>query len=198
MKAQVRDLSGAREALRASLHLYKRNIQARNLLGLVLNAMGESAEGLKEWVISKNMTTGPNIADRFINNMRRNMRELDSEVHGIKKYNQALQYARNGAKDLATIQLKKVVSVHSNMVKAYELLALLYIDDGKYDQARKILQRCLEVDRGNVSALYYLRELSNLSERGTKNVGVVGEDDREQLIIPADEREAGDHRRDHL
>ena len=75
MKAQVRDLSGAREALRASLHLYKRNIQARNLLGLVLNAMGESAEGLKEWVISKNMTTGPNIADRFINNMRRNMRE---------------------------------------------------------------------------------------------------------------------------
>ena len=193
MKAQVRDLSGARESLRASLHLYKRNIQARNLLGLVLNAMGESAEGLKEWVISKNMTTGPNIADRFINNMRRNMRELDSEVHGIKKYNQALQYARNGAKDLATIQLKKVVSVHSNMVKAYELLALLYIDDGKYDQARKILQRCLEVDRGNVSALYYLRELSNLSDRGTKSVGVVGEDDREQLIIPVRFRDFGSY-----
>ena len=191
-KAQARDLSGARDALKTSLHLYKQNTNARNLLGLVYYAMGESAEGLKEWVISKNMTKGSNMADRFINNLKRSMKDLDSESHGIKKYNQALNYCRNGAKDLATIQLKKVVSVHSNMTKAYELLALLYIDDEKFDQARKVLNQCLQVDRGNTHALHYLKELESMDTRSnSRSVGVVGEDDREQLIIPVRFRDYG-------
>lgn len=194
IKAQARDLTGARDTLKISLHLYKKNTDARNLLGLVYYAMGESAEGLKEWVISKNLSPNGNIADRFINALRRNMRDLDSEGHGIKKYNQALEYAKTGVKDLATIQLKKVVSVHSNMTKAYELLALLYIDDEKYDQAQKTLTRCLDVDRGNVSALHYLKELEALSGRSqTRSVGVVGDSEREQLIIPVRFRDYGSY-----
>ncbi len=192
LKAQARDLTGARESLKMSLHLYKENTNARNLLGLVYYAMGESAEGLKQWVLSKNLSEKNNIADRFINNMKRNMHDLDSEDHGIKKYNQALGYAKNGARDLATIQLKKVVAVHTNMVKAYELLALLYMEDGKYEQARKALTQCLEVDRGNTSAMYYLKELQQMSRQGSaRNVGTVGEDDREQLIIPVRFRDFG-------
>ena len=192
LKAQARDLTGARESLKMSLHLYKENTNARNLLGLVYYAMGESAEGLKQWVLSKNLSEKNNIADRFINNMKRNMHDLDSEDHGIKKYNQALGYAQNGARDLATIQLKKVVAVHTNMVKAYELLALLYMADGKYEQARKALTQCLEVDRGNTSAMYYLKELQQISRQGSaRNVGTVGEDDREQLIIPVRFRDFG-------
>ena len=194
IKARARDLTGARDALRKSLHLYKKNIEARNLLGLVEYAMGESAEALKEWVLSKNLSGArkSNIADRFINNLKRNMRELDSEGHGIKKYNQALNYCRSGARDLAVIQLKKVVSVHKNMTKAYELLALLYIEDGKYDQAEKILNQCLQVDRGNPSALYYLKELEAMNEKGTgRSIGLVGEDDREQVIIPVRFRDYG-------
>ncbi len=194
VKAQARDLSGAREALKTSLNLYKENVQARNLLGLVDYAMGESAEALKEWVISKNHQPANNIADRYINNLRRNMRDLDSEDHGIRKYNQALNYARNGARDLATIQLKKVVSVHPNMVKAYELLALLYIEDGKFDQARRILNRCLEVDRGNSSAIRYLRELNEMNTAGgSRSIGVVGDDDREQVIVPVRFRDFGSY-----
>ena len=194
MKAQARDLTGAKDCLKKSLHLYKKNTNARNLLGLVYYAMGESAEALKEWLISRNYAAKGNMAERFINSMHRNMKNLDSEDHGIKKYNQALEYCRNGAKDLATIQLKKVVSVHSNMVKAYELLALLYIDDGKYDQAEKILKKCLETDRGNTSALYYLKELRNMrGAGGARNVGTVGEDDREQLIIPVRFRDYGSY-----
>ena len=192
LKAQARDLTGARESLKMSLHLYKENTNARNLLGLVYYAMGESAEGLKQWVLSKNLSEKNNIADRFINNMKRNMHDLDSEDHGIKKYNQALGYAQNGARDLATIQLKKVVAVHTNMVKAYELLALLYMADGKYEQARKALTQCLEVDRGNTSAMYYLKELQQISRQGSaRNIGTVGDDDREQLIIPVRFRDFG-------
>ncbi len=192
VKAQARDLSGARDALKISLNLYKRNTDARNLLGLVYYAMGESAEGLRQWTLSKNLTKGQNIAERFINTMHRNMRDMDSEAHGIRKYNQALGYARNNAKDLAAIQLKKVVSVHSNMTKAYELLALLYMDDEKYEQARKVLNRCLEVDRGNVSALHYLNELDAMEgHAGIRSAGVVGDEEREKLIIPVRFRDYG-------
>lgn len=191
MRAQARDLTGARDALKTSLQLYKHNTNARNLLGLVYYAMGESAEGLKEWVISKNLSENSNIADRFINNMKRNMHDLDSEYHGIRKYNQALNYAKNDAKDLAVIQLKKVVSVHPNMTKAYELLALLYIEDEKYDQAKKVLNQCLAVDRGNMQAIRYLKELEQMTQGKGRNVGVVGEDDREQLIIPVRFRDYG-------
>ena len=194
VKAQARDLSGACESLKKSLELYKRNTNARNLLGLVYYAMGESAEGLKQWIISRNFSEHGNLADRYINNMQRSMKDLDSESHGIRKYNQALEYCHNDAKDLATIQLKKVISVHPNMVKAYELLALLYIDDEKYDQARKTLNKCLEVDRGSALAIHYLNELDDLTRKGNiKSAGVVGEEDREQLIIPVRFRDYGSY-----
>jgi len=190
-RAQARDLTGARDSLRTSLSLYKKNVQARNLLGLVYYAMGESAEALKQWVLSKNYAPNQNPADRYINAMRRNMHDLDSEDHGIKKYNQALAYAKSGATDLAMIQLKKVVSVHANMTKAYELLALLYMQDKKYDQATQVLNRCLLVDKGNVSAIRYLKEIEALTEHGARSVGVVGDEDREQLIIPVRFRDYG-------
>ena len=92
-KAEARDLTGARESLKTSLNLYKKNTNARNLLGLVLYAMGESAEALKMWVISKNYEPGKNMCDRYMNYIRRNMNSLDSDDHGIKRFNQALNYA---------------------------------------------------------------------------------------------------------
>ena len=49
-KARVRDLSGAEELLKQSLALYKKNIQARNLLGLVYYEMGEVVIALREWL----------------------------------------------------------------------------------------------------------------------------------------------------
>ena len=53
-RAGVRDLSGAVESLKKSLRFNKKNIQARNLLGLVYFEMGETVSALSEWVISKN------------------------------------------------------------------------------------------------------------------------------------------------
>ena len=54
-KARVRDLSGAAVYLKKSLDLYKKNTNARNLLGLVYFEMGETVDALAEWVISKNL-----------------------------------------------------------------------------------------------------------------------------------------------
>ena len=194
-KARARDLSGAVDSLRQSLALYKKNIDARNLLGLVYYAMGEAAEGLKQWIISENMTEERNIAHRYITLMCRNLQDLDSEGNGIRKFNQALTYASSDAKDMAVIQLKKVISVHRNMTKAYNLLALLYIDSDRPGPARKVLNRCLSVDRGNVTALAYLKELDDreADSEGGRSLGTVGENDREQLIIPVRFRDFGSY-----
>ncbi len=54
-KAQIRDMSGAITSLRKSLQYNRANIDARNLLGLVYYGRGEVAEGLVEWIISKNL-----------------------------------------------------------------------------------------------------------------------------------------------
>ena len=192
VKAEARNLSGAVDDLKASLHLYKKNIQARNLLGLVYSAMGESAEALKEWNTVQRISSGSPLAERFLGVLQKNMRELNSEANGLKRFNQALGYAKNNAKDLAVIQLKKVISTHPNMTKAYNLLALLYMEDGKYAQAEKVLVKCLETDRGNDTAIRYLKSIRELDESdNAKSLGTVGSEDREQLIIPVRFRDYG-------
>ena len=62
-KAQIRDLTGAVEDLKQSLVLYKRNTQARNLLGLVYFEMGETVSAMAEWVLSNHFQGGKNLAN---------------------------------------------------------------------------------------------------------------------------------------
>lgn len=193
-RAKARDLTGAAECLRVSLQLNKKNTNARNLLGLVYYEMGEAALALKEWVVSKNFRHRGNVADAYIQDMRENRQSLDSVDHSLHKFNQALEYAKTGAKDLAVIQLKKVIAVNSRMLKAYLLLALLYMEDQKYDQARAVVRKCLEIDRGNPQAMSYLRELAKYgSDKEKENVGVAGELEREEVIIPVRMRDYGSY-----
>ncbi len=193
-RAKARDLTGAVECLRISIQLYKKNINARNLLGLVYYEMGEAALALKEWVISKNYRHRGNIADAYIQDLRDNRKSLDGADHSIHKFNQALEYAKTGAKDLAVIQLKKVISVNPRMLKAYLLLALLYMDSQKYDQAKTVIKKCLEIDRGNPQAMSYERELSKYkTDKVQENIGVAGELEREEVIIPVRMRDYGSY-----
>ena len=118
-KAAVRDLSGAIESLRTSLRFYKMNIDARNLLGLVYFETGEVVEALTEWVISKNYQPRDNAASRYLNEIQNNPSRLDTINQTIKKYNQALLYCRQDSRDLAIIQLKKVLSLNPKLVSGH-------------------------------------------------------------------------------
>jgi Tfp pilus assembly protein PilF len=133
-KAKVRDLSGAIDYLRRSIHLYKKNISARNLLGLVYYEMGDVVEALSEWVISKNLQSDKNIADDYIGAVQNNQSRLDTINQTIKKYNMALSYAGQGSDDLAVIQLKKVLTLNPNLIKGHQLLALLYMKNNEYEK----------------------------------------------------------------
>ena len=61
-KARIRDLSGAAQCLKKSLHFNKYQTDARNLLGLIYYENGEVADALVQWVISLNLR--PTAGDR--------------------------------------------------------------------------------------------------------------------------------------
>ena len=165
-RAKVRDLSGAVDSLKASLQYYKGNIQARNLLGLIYYETGETVSALSEWVISKNQDGRDNIADTYLHEVQSNTSLLNTVNQTIKKYNQALIYCQQGREDLAVIQLKKILSINPKLVKAHQLLALLYIRDRKYDLARKSLRAAEKIDRGNTTTMGYLAEIDGHTGNG--------------------------------
>lgn len=158
-KAKVRNLTGATRDLRTSLKLNKENIPARNLLGLIYFETGEVVSALTEWIISKNLEPNKNIADEYIQAIQNNPARLETINQTIKKYNQSLLYCQQGSEDLAIIQLKKVLSLNPKLVKAHQLLALLYILTEEYDRAGRELRRALAIDCTDNMSLRYLEEL---------------------------------------
>lgn len=159
-KAQVRDLSGAIQALKVSIHVNKKNIKARNLLGLVYFEMGEVAMALSQWVISLNYKPEKNVADVYIRKVKANQNKLESLNQAAKKYNFSLRKAQEEGDDVALIQLKKVISANPKFVKAYLLLALVHMKNGEEEKAAKLLIKVLKIDRNNTLALRYLDEIN--------------------------------------
>lgn len=170
-KANVRDLSGAINCLRQSLKFNKNNIEARNLLGLVYFETGEVVAALSEWVISKNLRPDKNIADDYINMVQTNATKLDNIKQACKKYNQALVYCRQDSKDLAVIQLKKVLALNPKFIRAHHLLALLYMNMEEWEKARRELVKCQVIDTNNTTTLRYLKEVDKMQtpDDGAKN-----------------------------
>lgn len=197
-KAGVRDLTGAVNSLRQSLKLNKNNIKARNLLGLVYFEMGEVVTALREWVISKNLRPDKNIADNYIEKLQANSARLDSINQTIKKYNQALVYCNQDSKDLAVIQLKKVLSLNPRFIRAHQLLALLYMDNEQWEYAERELHKCMDIDRNNTQTLRYLREVELMlmpdesvkqPGRRRKEESVRYQSDNELIIQPVNVKE---------
>ncbi len=191
-KAQIRDLTGAVIALRQCLRLNKEHIDARNLLGLVHFEMGEVVSALSEWVISKNLQMDRNIAGDYITLLKNNQGKLDTYNQAIHKYNTALDLCHQGSDDLAIIQLKKVVTINPNFIKAQLLLAVLHIEKQEWEKAAVVLKRVIKIDHGNTQAQRYLREISKVTrQKGAKPKAKPKDDivryerDNETIIQPA-------------
>lgn len=162
-RAQVRDLSGAVSCLRDSLSLNKKNINARNLLGLVYFEMGDIVKALAQWIISRNTDASKdNPALYYIEQVQSNQAQLENINQTLKKYNQALQYCYQGSFDLAVIQLKKVLSINERLIQAYQLLALIYIQTEEFEKARRTVIKGLRVDKNNTRLLAYLNEIDEI------------------------------------
>ena len=161
-KANIRDLSGAIASLKKSLQYNRDNVPARNLLGLVYYGRGEVVEALVEWIISKNIRSHGNIATYYIKKVQESPSELEAINQAAKKYNQSLMYCQQGGEDLAAIQLRKVIAAHPNFVRAYQLLALLYMESEQYATARQMIRKAHKLDTTNEITLRYMHELKQL------------------------------------
>lgn len=162
-RAKVRDLSGAVISLRQSLKFNKNNINARNLLGLVYFEMGEVTAALSEWVISMNLRSKKNVAADYVDRVKNSGKKIDTINQAIKKYNKALGYCHQpDGVDMAVIQLKSVLGMMPNFIRARQLLALCYLKTGKPELARREAEACREIDVNNTTALRYLAEAENM------------------------------------
>lgn len=170
--AQIRDMSGAVYMLERSLKYNKRNIDARNLLGLVYFETGEVVAALSEWVISKNIKPAENIASEYIDTLRENQQRLENIQHTIKRYNRALDLCKAGEDDMACIALKKAIEANPKLIKAYYLLSLIYMKRGEYERAGKVLKKALPIDRTNPTALRFLNEIDARTGKITDTVNL--------------------------
>ena len=155
-KARSRDLSGAVTALKKSLRFDKYQTDARNLLGLIYNEIGEVGAALTQWVISLNLQEQDNLAEEYLRKVHAARGYLELADQAAKKYNQALIYAQNDNEDLATLLLMRMVEEFPQYVKAQELLALLYLHQEDYIKAGRCLYQALKIDRYNPWVLHYM------------------------------------------
>ena len=149
-KAKNRDLAGAADMLRRSVKLNKRNVDARNLLGLVYFEMGETVQAFSEWVMSTNIQPDNNPADKYLVAIEQDRAKVDELNHTIKKFNIALEYANEGTDDMAIIQLKKVLNQNPKFIKASQLLCLLYMKNGQYERAKRTILKSLKIDKAHI------------------------------------------------
>lgn len=166
-KANIRDLSAAIVSLRRSLQYNRSNIAARNLLGLVYYGRGDVVEALVEWILSKNFQSHDNIANYYISKVQEVPGELEEINQAVKKFNLSLDYAAQNGEDMAIIQLKKAIAVHPTYVKAYQLLALLYLKTEQYTAARQVLRTAHKLDTTDDFTLRYMHELNQIRKNRT-------------------------------
>lgn len=187
-KAQVRDMSGAILCLHQSLRLYKMNIDARNLLGLIYYEMGEIVDALAEWIISVEYRRKGNPASKYLGMLQHNEEALNEMEMATRKYNQTLVLLQDGSEDLAILQVNKVLNLNPRFVKAYQLAALIYMRRKSYGRAERLLKKAHSIDRTNAVTLRYLDVLKAIAARRRKRKGVEDEDtdplSADDVIIP--------------
>ncbi len=159
-KVQMRDLSGAEVQLKKALTYNKAHKDARNLLGLVYNEMGEKGKAYIQWQISSRLVNvEENAANLYIKEMEEHPSVFEEINETAKKFNLALSYAKQGSDDLAMIQIKKVLSITPNFVRGHLLFALLHMRAGNKEEAKNDLNNALAVDNYNTTARRYMIEI---------------------------------------
>ncbi|MDD3252463.1 MAG: tetratricopeptide repeat protein [Lachnospiraceae bacterium] len=195
IKAGQRDLCGAVAALKKSLRFDKFQTDARNLLGLIYNEIGEVGAALTQWVISLNLQETDNLAEEYLRKVHAARGYLEVADQAAKKYNQALNYAQNENEDLAVLLLMRMLDEFPQYVKAQELLALLYIHHEDYTKAGRCLYQALKVDRYNPLAQRYMTVAkqntgrAEIEKRKLKNAFSHRQMQDDDIIIPPSYKE---------
>lgn len=156
-EAEKRQLTQAIPYLQKAVSLNKYNREAKNLLGLIHFELGQVGEALKMWILSIAVCKEDNIANDYMETVRKHPKKLEMYKETVQLYNRALKYLAKKNDDMAVIRLKKAISINPKFVDARNLLTLCYIYENQYGKARDQIIKVLEIDRNNEKALHYLK-----------------------------------------
>jgi len=194
--ANARALTDAINALNTSLAINKRNVQARNLLGLCYYAVGRLGEALREWVISTNYDgeSESNPAKGYLEVFDVESANLDKYSEGLRNYNEALRYLTHRNDDMALIRLKRAVELIPSFVDAINLQTLVHIRDGDKMKAGGLVERALRIDATNPTAHRYYSEIfrkkAPAAKRADETAKAGANPPRNTLRQPTSERTA--------
>ena len=190
--AEERNLSMAKRMLERAVLMDKYNVDARNLLGLVLFEMGAIGEALKHWIVSQSIKKEDNLAVDYIKHIQEDAKALEDYKEALVLYNKSLNYLAQNNGDIGVIGLKKAINLMPNFVEARNLLTACYINQKQEEKALEQIKEILKIDAQNVKALLYLKEI-NLKEGAETKVSTrkshhkiasnVGESNKPQKMI---------------
>jgi len=165
-KAKNADMSGAIESLNKSLILNKKNVAARNLIGLVYYEIGRIGDAVGQWRISLRLLSDQNPAADYIQQLEKNTRQLVRLNDAVHMYNTALDYIRQKSDDMAIIQLKKAIDTNPKFIDALNLLTLCYLIQNDGGKAIGTIEKTLALDINNPLALHYYRLATDKTRPG--------------------------------
>ena len=159
-QAKKRNLSGAVLTLTESLHIDKRNTEARNLLGLIYFELGLIGDAVKHWVISSNLQRQDNKAIAYLSDIQVNSSDYERMNEAVKAYNMALEYMEHESDDLVILRLKKAIELSPTFVNAINFLTFCYLIQKNSRAALPLIEQALSVDEGNETALRYYKTIT--------------------------------------
>ncbi len=149
--AKCDNMTLAIKNLEKSVLFDKSNFYARNLLGLCQFSIGQTSKAIINWKISIKTNGEKNRAAYYLNTY--NKEDVQFSILG---YNKAVKYVSKGNIDLAIIELNKAIKNIPTFTNAINLLACCHLNNGEEEQALKLIERVLEIDKGDEKSLFYI------------------------------------------
>ena len=196
-KANSRDLYGATVLLKKALAFNSKNINARNLLGLIFYEEGAITEAIVQWLISRDLFKNEiNPANEYLIRVQ-NDKDTEKFFKSVKIYNSAIddinpqdKYLEIERNDNAMIKLYKAVECNDHNVKAMMLLSILLLKIGDHIKAGAYLLKCQKIDNGNMFVNehmdYVLKNTkkSEVKEKRIQNVYSIKRLENDDAILP--------------
>lgn len=160
-EANKGEITKSIRSLKKSIEFDKKNVRARNLLGLCYYKIGKLTDAIKEWVISVNIKPENNLAQEYLEDIEENPDVIEKYNNAYRLYNDALDFLKHGDEDVAIINLKNVIKSIPNFIDAKTVLGLCYVNQNHLDEGIKEFEEVLDIDSDNQLILEYIKDLKS-------------------------------------
>ena len=153
IKARSFELYESISLLENSIKFDKKNIHARNLLGLVYFEVGQPADAIKQWILSRKISKHDNLASSYLEMAEEEASSLQNHDDAVKLYNEAIFYVDKGELKKALEYLEEAITLNPKFIKAMNLISLISIK--RRENASSYITKVFSLDKTNEIAVHY-------------------------------------------